>query len=67
MNEYVRIATYNTEIINGEIVLREGSSTAITATKFMLSEGATDSYEWYLAAGQNVQGVASDPVKSVRF
>ena len=66
-NSYIRIVTSNTQIINGEICLSEGSTTALNATRFLLSEDDSFNYNWSVASGQNNTSYGNEQVKSVRL
>jgi hypothetical protein len=48
---YVRLTSFGTTIINGEICLTEGETAQILATKFLLSEDAQSDYQWSVAVG----------------
>jgi hypothetical protein len=49
--EYIRITTSGTSVVGNDIVLEEGNSATLIATKFMLSETAQDEYEWSVVTG----------------
>lgn len=67
MRPYVQITTSGTQVIDGEICLREGHSCSLTATRFTLSEGDAYQYEWSVTSGQNVQSSGISANKSVKF
>lgn len=66
---YIRIVTSNTTIDSetGDICLREGQTTALNATKFILSEDDSTQYNWSVAVGQNITSYGVPSVNSVRL
>ena len=64
---YVRLTSFGTTIINGEICLTEGETAQILATKFLLSEDAQSDYQWSIAVGQNVESNGVTDVRSVKI
>lgn len=65
--DYTRITTSGTETINDEICLYEGTTAALAATKFMLSESDSLQFDWSVQLGQNQSSVGIDRVNSVRL
>lgn len=62
--DYVRITTTGTSVVNGEIILEEGQTASLIATKFMLSETAQNEYTWFIVEGQTGQISEQTQVKS---
>ena len=65
--EYVRITTTGTRVVDNDIVLNEGESATLIATKFMLSEQDQTLYEWCMTEGTT--GVVNEvtEVKSAKL
>ena len=64
---YVRLTSFGTTVMNGEICLEEGNTAQILATKFLLSEDDQSNYEWSVAVGQSQQSYGVHSVNSVRL
>lgn len=54
---YTRITFTDTEIVDGQICLREGKRTSVRATRFTLSESDDTNYTWMLSATNPNSGV----------
>lgn len=62
---YVRLTTFGTTVIDGEICLEEGNTAQVLATKFLLSEDEQTGYEWSIAVGQDQQSYGINNANSV--
>jgi hypothetical protein len=54
---YTRITFTDTEIVDGQVCLREGKRTSVRATKFTLSESDDTNHTWMLSATNPNSGV----------